>query len=181
MGSVTNLASHRPSTDPSLTLIFDLEGDFAAYHAAEAYLKARGFSVGVMQTGAPTGIHFGESKISKWRNLSAKDRDDLHGKITAENFRQGPVTISIRRDAHSDVIAAFRSIVVDDGRPDAELLAGADLADAHEVIDAPGVFECGPASAPEVSEWQPIKTVPKNESRTVPRLLSMNPATRDHS
>lgn len=88
-------------------------GDFVAIDNAIAWLKARGFSVGEMQSNEPIGIFLGEVTIGKWRTLSAEDHNDLHGKILpasiSASMRSGPVTILIRRGAHSAVIEAFRS------------------------------------------------------------------------
>lgn len=87
--------------------------DWAAMRAAEAWCKARGFSVGILQAGAPRGLLLGSFRISKWRNLDAEDRADLHGIMEApgRTWRKGPVTITIRRDAPAAVIEAFRSEV----------------------------------------------------------------------
>lgn len=90
------------------------EKDWEAMHAAEAWCRARGFSVGVLQADAPRGILLGENiAIAKWRNLDAEDRADLHGIMEApgRTWRTGPVTITIRRDAPAAVIEAFRSEV----------------------------------------------------------------------
>jgi hypothetical protein len=131
MGSVTKLSDRRPSTDPSLSIEFDAAGDFEALGMAQAYLAARDFSFGPQQVGAPIGVMHNADPIAKWRNLSAEEQNDLHGIITGD-FRRGPVTISIRRDAPSAVIEAFRSTIPEGGTADP---VGADLADAHPVID----------------------------------------------
>jgi hypothetical protein len=77
------------------TIVFDQPGDFAAYHAACAYLRAQGFSVGHMQGPDPVGILFGDYDIQKWRNLRPADRVALHGTLEGDK-RNGPVTIKIR-------------------------------------------------------------------------------------
>jgi hypothetical protein len=79
--------------------------------AAEAWCKARGFSVGAMQADAPRGVMHGVMRIAKWRNLDGQDREDLHGVMEApgRTWRTGPITITIRRDAPSAVREAFQS------------------------------------------------------------------------
>lgn len=91
---------------------FDAEGDFAALIDAKAFLAARCFSYGSPQAGAPMGVLFGDVLISKWRNLSPEDREDLHGMIVAEagSMRHGPVKIMLRKNAPADVVAAFLAI-----------------------------------------------------------------------
>lgn len=53
---------------------------------AEAALKAAGFSVGSRQRGAPSGILLGDYRIAKWRNLSTDEREQLHGKMMADEM-----------------------------------------------------------------------------------------------
>jgi hypothetical protein len=70
--------------------------DFAAYHAAEKWLKENGYSYGSMCSPEPTAIMKGDIHIAKWRNLSAKERAEVHGKITTESdFRNGPIIVTI--------------------------------------------------------------------------------------
>lgn len=81
--------------------------DFEAYNKAEAFLKSAGFSIGSMCRGELTGIMYGDYRIAKWRNLTAKEKDDLHGQITSESFRNGPVVVDFYDDAPQEVIAAL--------------------------------------------------------------------------
>lgn len=100
-----------PAVRGDFSIRFAAAGEHEAMHAAEAWCRARGFSVGVLQADAPRGILLGDVTIAKWRNLDAEDRTDLHGVMEASGrtWRTGPVTITIRRDAPSAVIEAFRS------------------------------------------------------------------------
>lgn len=100
-----------PTVRGNFACVFTQEGEFAAYHAAVAWLKARGFSVGTMQSGEITGIMHGECRIGKYRALDAEERIDLHGHIRTPTmiFRSGPVTVELRRDAPWAVQQAFRS------------------------------------------------------------------------
>jgi len=78
--------------------------------AAETWLKARGFSIGIMQSDAPRGILLGDVIIAKWRNLDAEDRADLHGQMMpapGHSLRNGPIFVDIRPDAPHAVIEAF--------------------------------------------------------------------------
>lgn len=71
---------------PNLLLI-DYERSFevvagdvsGAVIAAEAWCAERRISVGRMQAKNPRGLMFGDVDIQKWRNLSAADRNLLHG------------------------------------------------------------------------------------------------------
>jgi hypothetical protein len=74
----------------------------------EAWLKARGFSIGRLQGPSPRGVMLGDYDIQKWRNLSAEDRADLHGQvIRLTTLRNSPVVVLIRPDAPAAVIEAF--------------------------------------------------------------------------
>jgi hypothetical protein len=89
-----------------LSMVFADEGDFAACNAAEVYLEARGFSVGIMQGAAPRGILFGEYLISKWRNMNSREIGALHGIMTGP-MRNGPVKITIYNSAPDGAKAAL--------------------------------------------------------------------------
>jgi len=82
----------------ALTFTFPERGDFAASHAAEAFLKSRGFSFGPLQADDPRGVLFNELErpriVAKWRCLSEYHRSQLHGLITGDP-RKGPVLIKI--------------------------------------------------------------------------------------
>lgn len=68
--------------------------DFDGLHDAEAFAAEVGFSIGSMQRDQPMGLLFGDFKIAKWSNLSATERQALHGKITGDK-REGPVSVTI--------------------------------------------------------------------------------------
>lgn len=89
---------------------FDNTGDdFSGYNAAVAFLKERGFSVGEMQLGSPTGVLFGECKIGKYRSLDSEEKTDLHGLIQSKTcmFRKEHVEVVIRGNVKSEVMEAF--------------------------------------------------------------------------
>lgn len=89
-----------------LVKVFEGNGDFAALHAAEAFLHSVGASVGQNQRGAPTGILFGDYLISKWRGMSAAERAALHGQIDEGDHRFGPIRVRIFDSAPTEFIAA---------------------------------------------------------------------------
>lgn len=77
---------------PTRTVEFTDRGDFAAYDKAVDWCRAAGYSVGMMQRGEPIGLMFGDVCISKWRNMTPAEREELHGRITGD-FRKGPVRV----------------------------------------------------------------------------------------
>lgn len=90
--------------------------DFSGLDAAIAYLKPRGFVIGVMEAANPIAFHLGEFILPKWSRLDAETRNDLHGFLSAKNndFRRGAVEAVIRTDAHSSALEAFNSDLVDE-------------------------------------------------------------------
>ena len=75
--------------------VFAGEGDFVAFGTACDWLKRLGYSIGSMQRGDPIGVMRGDYSISKWRNLSAAEREDLDGTIEGSK-RTGPITVTLR-------------------------------------------------------------------------------------
>ena len=73
---------------------FDQKGDFAANTAAERWCEDNGISYGSMCRDLPRGLMYGEWDIAKWRNLSASEQKQLHGRMTGD-MRNGPVFIEI--------------------------------------------------------------------------------------
>jgi len=86
---------------------FTGEDDFQASYAAADWLEARGFSVASSQRGAPRGILFGDFIIAKWRNLSAREKADLHGVMTGDG-RRGPITVTLYAHAPEAAQAAWQ-------------------------------------------------------------------------
>jgi len=78
-----------------MKLQFDDVGDFAAMRKAEDWLKANGYSWGSMQRDDPIGVMKGDYDISKWRNLSQKERVALDGLIEGDK-RNGPVIVTVK-------------------------------------------------------------------------------------
>ncbi|PVZ19968.1 MULTISPECIES: hypothetical protein [unclassified Pseudomonas] len=68
---------------------------FAAYHQAQAWLKSHGYSYGPSSHDGPCAIFKGDCVISKWRNLSAKERKAVDG-ILDGDIRNGPVTVHLK-------------------------------------------------------------------------------------
>lgn len=79
------------------TLVFKHDGEaFSGYNAATDWLGENGYSYGAMQVHAPTGFVVGDAWISKWRNLSSKDRAAMDGRIEPGDFFGGDVTVTIK-------------------------------------------------------------------------------------
>jgi len=89
---------------------FTQQGTFQALYAAQAWCRENGISYGSLCSPFPTGLLFGDYVISKWRNLSKQERDDLHGTMSGE-FREGPVIIELK----DSVIAARMAIAIIQG------------------------------------------------------------------
>lgn len=68
--------------------------EFHAVVAAEKWCEERGYSVGEMQCDAPRGVLKGEYHITKWRNLTQEEREQLDG-VMEGDMRLGPVTVTI--------------------------------------------------------------------------------------
>lgn len=71
--------------------------EFSAYHQAAAYCRQRGWSCGPMQSGAPIAVFDGEAIVSKWRNLSFQEIEQLHGFFFSTGYRNGNVTLFLRK------------------------------------------------------------------------------------
>lgn len=66
---------------------------FEAINAAQAWCQANGLSVGQSCATGPSGLLFGQwDWIAKWRNLTSKERRELHGRIEGDQ-RHGPVRV----------------------------------------------------------------------------------------
>ena len=75
---------------------FNQTGTFKAMYAAEAWCRENGISFGQSCGDGPTGLLFGKFDwIAKWRNLTKKERSDLHGTMSGD-FREGPVLITLK-------------------------------------------------------------------------------------
>lgn len=79
-----------------LTMTFENSKTFQACRDAEEWCAALGLSVGRMQAHAPRGLLWGDFDIAKWRNLNAKERAALDGRMTGD-FRNGPVFVQARQ------------------------------------------------------------------------------------
>lgn len=90
------------------TIEFKQTGTFVALDAARCWLKDCGFSVGPSQADGPCAIWYGDYLISKWRNLSAAEKRQVHA-IMEGNLREGPVRIKLMPAATPDAIAAFQA------------------------------------------------------------------------
>lgn len=78
---------------------FTQKGDFRAYYAAEAWCRENGISCGSMERRQPIGLMRGEVIISKWTNMTRKEQAELHGTMTSDSFRDGPVVVEMKDGA----------------------------------------------------------------------------------
>lgn len=86
----------RAIMNADITLTFSEPGDFAAFNAARAFLRARRFSVGPMQGNDPIAALFGANLvITKWRHIGGNARAAVHATLTAADMRAGPVKLTI--------------------------------------------------------------------------------------
>ena len=74
---------------------FEAETTFQALWDAEAWCAENGISYGSLCGQDPVGLLWGDFSIAKWKNLTGKERHQVHGRMTSPNFRTGPVTIRI--------------------------------------------------------------------------------------
>jgi len=72
---------------------FNIEGDFESFYAAEKWCKENGFSYGRMDGHNPIALWKGDCCISKWHNLSQKEKNSCDGVMLGE--RNGAVKILI--------------------------------------------------------------------------------------
>ena len=78
---------------------FEGIGDFDAYWTARQWCVKNGISCGSMNRDKPIGLIWGDFIIAKWKNLTQKERDELDGTMTSEDFRNGSVTVRIKEKA----------------------------------------------------------------------------------
>ena len=92
-----------------MRLEFNQIGTFQALYAAEAWCRENGISVGQSSATGPTGLLFGSyGWIAKWRNLTQKERSELHGTMDGD-FREGPVVINLKDAAVEAHAACLRA------------------------------------------------------------------------
>ena len=75
-----------------------LEIEFKTDYAAEFALTNSGFSVGRQQADGQSGILFGDYDIHKWRNMSASEKNVLHGTFKRRGPPGSPTTVVFRSD-----------------------------------------------------------------------------------
>lgn len=74
---------------------------FDAYHAACAWLDQNGYSHGPTSVDGPVAIFKGACIVSKWRNLSAKERKTVDGLLDGD-IRDGPVRVRLKVSPDSE-------------------------------------------------------------------------------
>jgi hypothetical protein len=71
--------------------------DFEAQYAAEHWCRDNGISYGSTCVSSPQALLFGDYSIAKWRNLTAKERNQVHG-VIEDSRREDPVTVKIKAE-----------------------------------------------------------------------------------
>jgi hypothetical protein len=74
---------------------FTGDNTFDAYHAACAWLELNGYSHGPTSIDGPVAIFKGDCVVSKWRNLSAEERQAVDGLLCGDT-RNGPIRVRLR-------------------------------------------------------------------------------------
>jgi hypothetical protein len=77
--------------------VFEGKKDFEALYAAEQWCRDNGISYGPTCAAGPQALLFGDYSIAKWRNLTAKERKQVHG-VIEDSLREGPVTLRIKAE-----------------------------------------------------------------------------------
>ena len=84
---------------------------FEAYAKAAAFLTKAGFSIAPPCGNKPIGYRYGEYTIEYWSKMTATERYNLHGVITAKNMRLSPVIVTLYSDAPDEARNAFKEAV----------------------------------------------------------------------
>jgi hypothetical protein len=77
--------------------VFEGKEAFEASNAAEQWCRDNGISFGSSCAMAPQALLLGNYSIAKWRNLTAKEREQVHG-VIEDSRREGPVTVKIKAE-----------------------------------------------------------------------------------
>jgi len=81
-----------------VSIIFEDDKEFGAYHKAEKWCKDNGYSFGSSCSNSPTAVFKGEDHyVAKWRNLSPEEKNAVDGLITYSSMRSGPVKLDVFR------------------------------------------------------------------------------------
>jgi hypothetical protein len=78
-------------TDDSVK-VFEGKEAFEAHSRAEHWCRDNGISYGSTCVSSPQALLIGDYSIAKWRNLTAKERKQVHGVIEGV-MRSGSVTV----------------------------------------------------------------------------------------
>lgn len=70
--------------------------EWSGYPKAVSFCQNKNLSVGQHQGPSPTALFNDDSIVSKWRNLSKKDKDEMFGYIDCPDKRNGTATVYTR-------------------------------------------------------------------------------------
>lgn len=82
---------------------------FPSEDAAKQALSACGFSLGTSQRDDPRGIMHGDYLIMKWRNLTKKDKDALHGAYR-RHVCDGAVSLWMKPNCPPEALACLKKM-----------------------------------------------------------------------
>ncbi len=84
--------------DDMKTIHFEPDGQtFSAWYRAQEWCRQNGYSFGSLSRDMPVAVMRGPYDLpQKWKNMTEKERRFVDGKITSPDFREGPVTITLR-------------------------------------------------------------------------------------
>ena len=86
---------------------FDGADDFDSYHQAERWLQARGYLIGSMQAGSPTGAMPAAEYdyVAKWRNLSPSEQRACAALIVGGTRGVTTTWVYLRRELVAESLA----------------------------------------------------------------------------
>ena len=93
----------------AFTRQFSERGPFEAFNAACAFAQQAGFCVGQTSAGNPVGLMHGYEWVAKWRNLTPRERELLHGSIIGDH-RHGPVVMIVFSTAPFEARVALSGV-----------------------------------------------------------------------
>lgn len=95
---------------------FDAPVGGDALAAAEAAIRAAGFSIGPIALGVPRGVMLGNRTVAAWSRMSRSELLDLHGQMWRD--REGRISFMLHADAPPAAARAFYRLLA---RLDAQL------------------------------------------------------------
>ena len=86
------------SGEPFVKIFERDETPFGASYAAQRWLEANGYSVGSSSVDGPRGVVKGVAYISKWRNMTPKERSQMDGYLDAGRNQPARLVLKVAPD-----------------------------------------------------------------------------------